>query len=125
MTDGKTELYKKLYNHPSSDKTHDEILDELEERFNHPELNIMREKTYKRFDGSDKGEVDLIVSGEDLTVFYEVKSSCSFSDCKKAIDQLERQYETFDEQTENVDYIAKLDGKTLEYRGDEFVEEHP
>ena len=114
MTDGKTELYKMLYNHPSSDKTHDEILDELEERFK--DYETMREVDYKELGNKkDKGEIDLVVPMEDTTRFYEVKSCAGLSDLDRAQEQIERQKRTFENQTENIEYWIRLGSLEIKY----------
>lgn len=105
MSDGKTDLYKILYG-SRSDKTHGELIEDLEERFeNYPSMS---EVTYKKRNGKDKGDIDFMVSSDDKTIFYEVKGGCGYGDLQKGKEQLQKQIETFDNQTENVEYRIKL-----------------
>lgn len=100
-----------------TDKTHDEVLDKLEERFK--KQKTTREIPYYKNDGKEhpdyKGDIDLMVSFDDLTVFYEVKSDATFGNLKKAQEQLDRQCETFEGQTENVRYKMKLGNEEIDY----------
>lgn len=100
-----------------TDKTHDEVLDELEKRFENQETE--RETPYYKMDGKEhsdhKGEIDLMVSFDDVTFFYEVKPDATYSNMKKAQEQLDRMRETFEGQSENVGYRMKLGEEEIDY----------
>lgn len=114
------EYCEALKNYSQTERDHGEILDDLEEFWeDRPGIETYREVDYYKIQDKkipdEAGEIDLMVCEDDCTIFYEVKSNCSYGDMSRAMEQLERAYEAFDGQTENVLYVALLDEREVEY----------
>jgi len=100
-----------------TDRTHDEILEELEEE--HAGRETLTEVPYYRMDGKEhsdmKGDIDLLIPGDDITVIYEVKSDATYGNMKRAQEQLDRIAETFGDQSEYLDYRMRLGDQDIDY----------